>query len=64
MKNKKKPNQRIEIKKEEKIIITHKGSAWELEIGVDEYDDITIKKKPSKHLLRENQKIYNNKETQ
>jgi hypothetical protein len=35
---------KIELEKDEELIITHKGSAWFIILKVDNYDDICVKK--------------------
>jgi hypothetical protein len=34
----------LELEKGQKLIVTHKGSAWIFQIEVDNYDDLNIKK--------------------
>ena len=34
----------LELEKGQKIVITHKGSAWIFHIEVDNYDDLNIKR--------------------
>jgi len=35
---------KLELEKGQKLIVTHKGSAWIFHIEVDNYDDLNIKK--------------------
>jgi hypothetical protein len=35
---------KLELEKGQKLIVTHKGSAWIFLIEVDNYDDLNIKK--------------------
>lgn len=35
---------KLELEKGQKLIVTHKGSAWTFQIEVDAYDDLNIKK--------------------
>lgn len=37
-------NIKLELEKGQKLIVTHKGSAWIFLIEVDNYDDLNIKK--------------------
>jgi len=38
-------NIKLELEQGQKLIVTHKGSAWFIILEVDAYDDICIKKK-------------------
>lgn len=43
--NQKTNQTKIELEKEQKLIVTHKGSAWYFEIEVDCFDDLNLRRK-------------------